>query len=99
MLMLAAVFAMHGLQCTAAEHSTTSGHDPMPGTAVTLVSSLTADGHPADAAPPGLGHSMTGDQVTGPFDAAPGTGHGTVPHQGAGHLWTLCPLTGPFTVR
>jgi peptidoglycan/LPS O-acetylase OafA/YrhL len=92
LLMLAAVFAMHGLQCTsAAAHGTADPTTPAHAAAVAVAAPLDADGHMADAATPGLPDPLAGDQTAGPLAAAPiNTGYGDAPHGSVGHLWTLC---------
>jgi hypothetical protein len=90
LLMLAAVFAMHGLQCTSASaHSATAGPGPVP---VALTAPTTPGGHPADAAVPHLPGPMADDRgVAGlPALAPAGVGHGSTPHGSVERLWTLC---------
>lgn len=93
LLLLAAVFAMHGLQCAAADSSAPAG---VHGT----VHAIAAAG--PDAAPnivvPGPAMASV-DHITAPPLAAAvtaatvgvplGAGHGSTP-LGAGHLWALC---------
>jgi hypothetical protein len=88
LLMLAAVFAMHGLQCTSAAAQSAG---------VTLAQiapavPTTADGHPVGATAPGPADLMAADQaITGPPAAAPaGAEHGSTPHGSVEHLRTLC---------
>jgi hypothetical protein len=100
LLMLAAVFAMHGLQCTSAADGTHSAGavqaaaSPMgaaPGAPVEMAFALTADGHTSGAAS-GLTDSMPeGSAAAVPFAATTAdAGHPGTPHESAGHLWTLC---------
>ncbi|MCW2676036.1 MAG: hypothetical protein JWR70_1076 [Modestobacter sp.] len=96
LLMLAAVFAMHGLQCTsAADESHTAGG--MHAASVLSTASVAADGHsPAD---PFVAMAVTHTAVmpmnsaappaTDLVEGSPGAGHGD-PHGSTGHLWTLC---------
>jgi hypothetical protein len=92
LLMLAAVFAVHGLQCaSAAAHSPAAPITPAHAAAVAVAAPLATDGHMADAAPAGLPDPMAGAQTAGPLAVAPvDAGHGGTPHGSTGHLWTLC---------
>jgi hypothetical protein len=94
LLLLAAVFAMHGLQCTAAGTERAAGHGAA---TVALVPAGLHDG--------GAHTSATGtpsDAPGAPLDttamvgaAAPpagllAAGHDSTPAGAGGHLWTLC---------
>jgi hypothetical protein len=89
LLMLAAVFAMHGLPSVSALPGRASAAAPVavsvPAPMTTLVTA--ADGahaHAADSPVIGSGNS-------GVLEPAAGVErHGPAPHDSAGHLWTLC---------
>jgi hypothetical protein len=95
LLMLAAVFAMHGLQCTSAADSTDAAHTA---SVVTPAAAAAGGSHlyggptaaMADSAPVAGGHAVAdpaaADRVAEMTDA----GHGSMPHGWGGHLWTLC---------
>jgi hypothetical protein len=88
LLMLAAVFAMHGLQCTSAAAQSV-GVAPAH---IATAAPTSTDGHSAGATAPGPADLMAADQaVTGPPAAASADpGHGSTPHGSAEHLRTLC---------
>ncbi|NEK87367.1 hypothetical protein GCU60_16635 [Blastococcus saxobsidens] len=93
LLLLAAVFAMHGLQCTAAGTAHTTGHGAAP--VASAPAGLLEDGpHPAMASPGLEAHS--GDHDTAAVAAAAplagllGAGHDSAPAGAGGHLWALC---------
>jgi hypothetical protein len=92
LLMLAAVFAIHGLQCTSAAHGAADGPGQAPTAAVAMTASTLADGHLAGAAAPSLTDSLAGQRTVpdSPAVAATDAGHDTRPHGSTGHLWTLC---------
>jgi hypothetical protein len=88
LLMLAAVFAMHGLQCTSAA-AQSAGVAP----AHIATDALTStDDHSAGATAPGPADLMAADQaVTGPPAASSADpGHGSTPHGSVEHLRMLC---------
>ncbi len=99
LLMLAAVFALHGLQCTAGSTDSAAGH-----TAGHVAASPAGHGDvaamTAEAAPVGLGSagmSAIGEHSSGHpsvvaavVAAATDTEHRGAPHDAAGHLWTVC---------
>ena len=89
LLMLAAVFAMHGLQCTSAAHGAADGPGQAPAAAVAMTAPTLADGHLAAA---GLTDPMAGERAVpgSPAVAVTDAGHDTRPHGSAGHLWTWC---------
>jgi hypothetical protein len=75
LLLLAAVFALHGLQCTADAHASGAART----TSVV-----------APAAPPAV-DSHVGASAAADDPAAVSDGrHGSPLHGSAGHLWTLC---------
>lgn len=92
LLLLAAVFTMHGLQCAAADsgtttaphgtvHTTPAAPDPVlhaagPGMVMESAAAMTAAPAAAVAAGTAIGVSLAG-------------GHDSTPHP-AGHLWALC---------
>jgi hypothetical protein len=92
LLLLAAVFAMHGLQCAAA--------DPRPATEAhgTLHSTVTEPGQALHLVGAGVVMASADALATAPLDAllpaaafgipSPGD-HSSAPHAG-GHLWALC---------
>ena len=96
LLMLTAVFAMHGLQCTSAAdgagsaattaHVATTAHaGPVAMTALTAGQARTAPGAASfDNSMPA--HPATAAAVAAPVDA----GHGGGPHDWAAHRWTAC---------
>jgi uncharacterized protein DUF6153 len=96
LLLLTAVFAMHGVQCTSAAdgagsaattaHVATTAHAgsvAMP--ARTAGQARTAAGA-ASFDDPMPAHPATAAAVAAPVDA----GHGGAPHDYAAHLWTAC---------
>lgn len=93
LLLLAAVFTMHGLQCAAADSAAPSGgHGAVhalaaaePGPVLHLVGPVAAmaSADHMTASPP----ATAGAAVT--VGVPPGAGHDSSPH-GAGHLWALC---------
>jgi hypothetical protein len=100
LLMLAAVFAMHGLQCTSA--GTPSSGATHTTSLVGPAEAAAVDGHVAGDPTAAMTMPQSG---TGPMaDGHPGAnpvaaeqpaavsdhGHGSTPHGSAGHLWTLC---------
>ncbi|WP_409329510.1 hypothetical protein [Trujillonella humicola] len=103
LLLLAAVFAMHGLQCTAAGTDHLAGHGAAP-IAVTLAAPGDGGPHPgglsSGATSAGLEahgghHGSLSDAtamatVAAPLVGALTAGHGSAPAGPAGHLWTLC---------
>jgi hypothetical protein len=93
LLLLAAVFAMHALQCAAADSGPTPGMHGTPHTTVT-------ESDPAPRlAGPGAVMASAQEAITAPplaavlSAAATGVpsqeGHGSAP-RGSGHLWALC---------
>lgn len=92
-LLMAAVFTMHGLQCSAATEGPRAGHAmPTTATATEGVGRL-ADGPAIDHAVPAAlefaGLALTRSAVvTGEHPPRDG-GHGT-PRSDADHLWALC---------
>ena len=105
LLVLAAVFAMHGVQCTTAaggagHAATPAGHVPdafstpmtafAPGHAHALVTAGIAFADPI-AAVPFAGHAVSGPATpAGAATAMAAGGNGGVPHDAATHLWTVC---------
>jgi hypothetical protein len=102
LLVLAAVFAMHGVQCTtaadsAAHAATPAGHAA---DAVSLAMTVLTPGHAtatagltlADpiAAVPIAGHADSGPATLAGAPAMAAAGHGGAPHDAAAHLWTVC---------
>jgi hypothetical protein len=94
LLLLAAVFAMHGLQCTAAGTDHAAGHGAA---AVALAPAGLPDGgvHPRVTSTPTDArgaHPDTTAMIAGAAPAAglPGAGHDSTPAGAGGHLWTLC---------
>jgi hypothetical protein len=92
LLLLAAVFAVHGLQCAAADARAT------PGVHGTLHATVTGSGPALQLAGPGAGmasvDAMTARPLVAVLTAATmgvpaQEGHGSAP-QGSGHLWALC---------
>jgi hypothetical protein len=93
LLLLAAVFAMHGLQCTAPGTGHAAGHDaaavaPAPaglldGGARTGATSTPSDAH---------GALLDTTAMVGAAAAPAGllAGHDSTPAGAGGHLWTLC---------
>ena len=80
LLVLAAVFAMHGLQCAAGDgdgSAAASAHVVSPAHLGAVV--LTA---------PGPAH--VGEMSVAGTPDEPMPGHGGAPHDTAAHLWTLC---------
>ena len=102
LLMLAAVFAMHGLQCTTAAdgagHEATAGHAEH---ALSLAMTAVTPGHdhaiasagiaPADpiAALPAARHTDS-EPATPAVIATATAGHGDASHDSLAHLWTVC---------
>ncbi|MGY1679925.1 hypothetical protein [Geodermatophilus sp. SYSU D01176] len=96
LLLLAAVFTVHGAQCTAAAEGAGSAshpavgatglgpiHSQLPATAPTILADPTDTVHAT-----GAGHAGPPDTAV---TAAPASaGHGGAPHDAAGHLWTAC---------
>jgi hypothetical protein len=93
LLMLAAVFAMHGLQCTSAaggDHGSGMVHTSFAALTAPADSPLTADPTVA-AARAGTGPTVgAGPAAAHHADAGLDAAHGSTPHRSAGHLWTLC---------
>ena len=96
LLLLGAVFAMHGVQCTvAADGGARTSAPAAAGQGVSALGRgvpplttavLTTVTDPVDGAHAG-GAAHAGPAV----GAAPGpAGHGGAPHDTAGHLWTVC---------
>ena len=93
LLLLAAVFALHGLQCTAAATEHTAGH----GAAAVAASpaGLPGGGSHSGATSPGLeAHTSVHDTVemvaAAPLAGLLAAGHASAPAGAGGHLWTLC---------
>jgi hypothetical protein len=98
LLMLTAVFAMHGVQCTAAADgagsAATTAHVATTAHAGSVAMTELTPGHARPAAEaasfddPMPAHAATATvaAVAAPVDA----GHGGVPHDWAAHLWTAC---------
>ncbi len=99
LLLLAAVFAMHGLQCTAAGTEHAAGHGAAP---VAAAPAALLDGGPHPGAM-SFGHEANGgDHASVPGAAAMvaaaaaplggllGAGNDTAPAGAGGHLWALC---------
>ncbi|MCF6744891.1 hypothetical protein SAMN04515665_110119 [Blastococcus sp. DSM 46786] len=102
LLLLAAVFAMHGLQCTAVGTDHTAGHGTA-GIAVAPAEQLEGGLHAGAVSPGPDAHSAVHDRNPGSVHAAAAmaaaaplaglltAGHdSTAPAGAAGHLWTLC---------
>lgn len=91
LLLLAAVFAMHGLQCAAADSGTSSGlHGAVHAVAGTdpvlhLVGSSTGMTAP-ESVSAALGATLAAAAVVGP---SLGVDHDSSPHD-SGHLWAVC---------
>jgi hypothetical protein len=94
LLLLGAVFAMHGLSCTdtadrGAGHSapavTIAGPSGHAMTAAAVASNVLAGPAAAD-------HAGPSSAIPGAGGAAvvPPTGHGSAPHSSAAHLWAAC---------
>jgi hypothetical protein len=82
LLILAAVFAMHGLQCAAdGAHASGAAHTT---SVVAPAAAAGVDSHVAGIPTT----AMTAAQI-GAGPTVDG-GHGSAPHGSAGHLWTLC---------
>jgi Family of unknown function (DUF6153) len=98
LLMLAAVFAMHGLQCTSIAVDTSSAGAnwvPAADVAVAGVESMTAastvHGQPAGSpVSPVAGSASAYLPGLPPVSGGHDPGHGPAPHDMAGHLWALC---------
>jgi hypothetical protein len=99
LLMLAAVFAMHGLQCTSIAVDTSSaGVNWTPAAAVavagveTMTSTSPVHGHPVGNAVSPMTGSVAADlPVLPPASGSHDTECCTAPpHDMAGHLWALC---------
>lgn len=98
LLLLTAVFALHGLQCTADSTDPAAGHST--GHVLIPAGHGDAAAMAAQAAPAALaaaGMAELAEQAPGHPEAAvavvaggTGTGHGSGPHDAAGHLWTVC---------
>jgi hypothetical protein len=94
LLMMAAVFAMHGLQCSTAAADAPHTSTPMaePAAADQPMSSASA----GSASDPGAAHLSTVPATVDHTGAVPTTaappaaGHDPTPHSTAGHLWSLC---------
>jgi hypothetical protein len=97
-LMLAAVSAMHGLQCTSiAVDPSSAGVNWTPAAAVavagveTMTSTSPAHGHPAGSAVlPMTGSVAVELPVLPPASGGHDSECCTAPHDMAGHLWALC---------
>ncbi|MGY1820520.1 hypothetical protein [Geodermatophilus sp. SYSU D00079] len=91
-LVLAAVFAMHGVQCAAAlgDHATDHVSTAAPEPAVSL--DRAPGGHPAAMTVDAAEHpAATGAVVVAAAPAALlAADHGSTPAGAVGHLWTLC---------
>ena len=104
LLLLAAVFAMHGLQCTAAGADHAAGHGAA---AVALAPAGLLDGgaHTSASSTPTDAHGAHPDTTPMIVAAAPpagllaaaappasllAAGHDSTPAEPGGHLWTLC---------
>ncbi|TFV67216.1 UNVERIFIED_ORG: hypothetical protein E4P37_03395 [Bacillus sp. AZ43] len=94
LLLLSAVFAVHGVQCSAAVGDHAAGHGapavtlqaaPPDGGGHTAMTATLGD-HTA-ALTTGLGAAMT---AAAPAVAMLTEGHGSGPAGAGGHLWTLC---------
>ncbi|MGY2004454.1 DUF6153 family protein [Blastococcus sp. SYSU DS1024] len=83
LVLLAAVFALHGVQCLAGSTDLHAGHAGPAGMAA----------HPADQ-PGGVvvtsGGSVPGHPAASSAAALAGAGHEGAPDGTAGHLWTVC---------
>lgn len=82
LLLLAGVFALHGLQCTAAGSSGTSD-------IAAVVTSSHVLAVPMTALTGGHGDGLLPDPTPGAAVAVD-TGHGSAPHDTPAHLWTVC---------
>lgn len=93
LLLLSAVFAVHGVQCSAAVGDHTAGHGAQ---AMTLQAAPVGGGHTAmTAASSDHGASLTTGLDAAMTAAAPAVallpgGHDSAPAGAGGHLWTLC---------
>lgn len=101
LLLLAAVFAMHGVQCaTAADgpgHAATSlGHSLASGEPSSRTAHAPAHAHAIAAAGVALAVPVAAAPLAGHPDSVPaaagpaGAGGAGVPFHAAGHLWTVC---------
>jgi hypothetical protein len=103
LLVLAAVFAMHGVQCTTAADG--AGHAAIPAgraaDAVSLAMTGLTPGHATATAGIALADPIAAVRHAGHGDSGPATpadaatvmaaaGHGGAPHDAAAHLWTVC---------
>lgn len=89
LLLLAAVFTMHGLQCAAADSSAASSAH---GTGVHAASGAAPAPHQVDSSAATASHEgMSAPTLTAAAVAGSplGAGHDSSPH-GAGHLWAVC---------
>ena len=83
LLLLAGVFALHGVQCTAGGTDAAAGH----------AAAAPAVHSGADALEVTAGVAAVEEQPLAPpavAAAVAGAGYGSVPHDAAGHLWTVC---------
>ncbi|MCF6509741.1 hypothetical protein E9549_20435 [Blastococcus sp. MG754426] len=97
LLLLAAVFAMHGLQCTTAATEHAPGHGaaaiaaalpgPPEGGLHTGAVSPDLSAHSSDH---GSVHSTAATVATAPPAGLLGAGHDGAPAAAGGHLWALC---------
>ena len=92
LLVLAAVFAVHGVQCTSlAVDSAAHAHGPAHAAPLVLTPSATADDHGGGIAASAPQHTVSLlPAAAGAATAVVGAGHDTSPPGSAGHLWTLC---------
>ena len=101
LLLLTAVFAMHGLQCTTAGTAHTTGHGAAP-VAAAPAGPLEAGPHPGMASPGleahssgydgdhGSAHDSAAMIATAPLAGLLTADHGSAPAGAGGHLWALC---------
>ncbi|WP_138733824.1 DUF6153 family protein [Modestobacter excelsi] len=95
LLMLAAVFAMHGVQCAGAADSATSAattvHVVTPAHSGSSAMTALAPGQALPAVGAARADDATSAHTTVAAAAVPvGAGHGSAPHDWAAHLWTAC---------
>ncbi|MCZ2858184.1 hypothetical protein [Blastococcus sp. VKM Ac-2987] len=95
LLLLAAVFAMHGLQCTAAGTDHAAGHGAAT-VAVAPAGLLDGGAHTSAASTPTDAHGAHRDisamivAAAAPVAGLLAAGHDSTPADQGGHLWTLC---------
>ncbi|MDP5182110.1 hypothetical protein QOZ88_05630 [Blastococcus sp. BMG 814] len=101
LLLLAAVFAMHGLQCTAATTEHTAGHGAAP-VAAAPAGLLASGPHPGPVSrgleahtgvhdgDPTSAHDTVATIAAAPLAGLLAAGHDSAPAGAGAHLWSLC---------